>query len=146
MHHYIVTGPEYAPGVLLIDPRMSLSYLACRSICNSAELVQLNMRTFGASITQAWPAFEHDVLVALSTAVTSYYQMELRGLASALLMRRDVPAKVSASPLHDLLKAKANLADIEVPESLPVASAPELPKVAKPKKAPKQSALQSLLA
>jgi hypothetical protein len=138
MHLYIVVGPETRPNVAAIDPRMSLSYLACRAIADAAEVAQLNKRTFGCNITQAWPAFEHDVLVHLTTISNVNFESELRGLAAAMLMRKGVQVQQVESPFAALLKPASKAPAVDEMEV-------EQPKPKRAAKAPKVSALQSLL-
>jgi hypothetical protein len=121
MHSYIVTGPEAQPVVITIEERMSVSYLACRSITQGPELTQ---RTFGESFTHAWPAFEHDVLVALvQGGMRSTHDIPNRsavaGLAAAILSRKEVPTAHLGSPLATLLSANRSPEPVPEPEPEP---------------------------
>lgn len=101
-HPYIV-ATEKGAIVLLLDAQASIAYLARRTLLPEPELVALNRRTFGdASYWQAWPAFDHDTLVALTSASVS---PAVRGLAASLLLQRDVPMARVAAPLAPLLQA-----------------------------------------
>lgn len=140
MHSYIVTGPDAPPVVMTIEARMSVSYLACRLMLARGH--DLTRRTFGEAFTHAWPAFEHDVLMFLTTATDVPHESQVRGLAAAILSRKEVPTVQAQSPLATLLASRPGYTILK---ELPKPTVTELPR--KPARAPKKpSALQSLLA
>lgn len=141
-HAYIVVGATAPPLVILLDASASLAYLARTTIeTDSTSLVQ---RTFGEPYTHAWPAFDHDVLVALTGIAGVPYCESVRGLAAALLLQREVPVVSGPNPFAMLL-TQASL----TPKGRTIEEAPQAPPVPKERKAPakpaKHSALQSLM-
>lgn len=132
LHPYIVTGPSAAPTVMSLAPQISLSYLALRSLCEDS--VGLTARTFGEQYTHAWPAFEHDVLVALTNIDHAPNVPLVRGLAAALLLRKPVVAMQlpPMSPLQALLNRPAN--GTQVQAEPPTPPAPKKERVKPPSK------------